>query len=171
MSCLRASASLMLCHRKMNGMKAQGMLGFRVISTLAAMIIILAAFASMAEEQPPVSAPQEQPSSIPVLSARLTNDTLALSWPKSATNWMLSTQSIDARGWSPVTATQYGTNATDIYVTTPLPAKTTFYRLIKVPPGFRNRALQPAQLPALPPLPKPGAKPPRPPGTPPPPHP
>lgn len=168
MSCLRTGNCLMLWPPKMNGMKASRMLGLRVFSMVIGMA--LAVFVGRAEEQSPASAPQDKLLSIPVLSAKLTNDTLALSWPASATNWMLSTQAVGARGWSLVTATQYSTNATDVYMTTSLPVKTTFYRLVKVPASFRNRNFQPAQALALPtlPKPKPGARPPKPPATPPP---
>ncbi len=158
MSCLRTAASLMLWPPKMNGIKAQGTVGVLAVLVLPAMVLILIAFSGMAEEPTPVPASPQRTEPIPVLSATITNDTLTLSWPKSATNWMLSTQAVNVRGWNLGMATLYKTNEVETYLTTALPARTTFYRLIKTPPGFRQRVLQPAQSPALPPLPKPVAR-------------
>jgi hypothetical protein len=157
MSCLRTAASLMLWPPKMNGIKAQGTVGVLAVFILPAMVLILVAFAGMAEEPTPVPAPPQKTEPIPVLSVAITNDTLTLSWPKSATNWMLSTQAVNDRRWNFAMATLYKTNETEIYLATALPVKTTFYRLIKTPPGFRNRVGKPPQPPPLPPLPAAGA--------------
>lgn len=129
------------------------------------MVLGLIAVGSFAEEQTP--AVQEQASSIPALTFKYSKDTLTISWPKSATDWMLSTQSIDAKGWSFVPAAQYGTNAAAMYLKTALPAKTMFFRLVKIPSGIRNKIGLQTQLPALPPMPKPGPRRVRPTGAPP----
>ncbi len=149
-------ADLMLCSPKINGMKAKGIFVFLKISALAITVLGLIAVASFAGEQKPAA--KDQASSIPALKVKYNKDTLTISWSKSATNWMLSTQSIDAKRWSFVSPISYKTNAQDFYMTMPLPDKTKYCRLIKVPPGFRNRTFQPAQPPGLPPLPKPGTR-------------
>lgn len=136
-------------------MKAQGIFVSIKVSALAIMVLSAISIASFAGEQTPAA--QEKPSSIPALTVKYTTKTLTLSWSDSAANWMLSTQSIDAKGWSFVSATLYKTNTTDINFTMPLPDKTKYCRLIKVAPSFRNRTFQPAQPPPMPPSLTPGA--------------
>lgn len=118
-----------IAHQKMYHMKADGMYlkGFLFLLSM----LVLCSITSNAAD--PSS------SSAPTLSATFTNDNLTLTWPKSAINWLLATQTVDGKHWTYVPASQYGTNATNIYLTVRLPVEKTFYRLVEVPPGIRNR--------------------------------
>jgi hypothetical protein len=139
----------------MNRMKAPGVFGFSKVCLLLFLTSLVNTIGDrgLAEEA----------RQVPALSFNIKKDSLTVSWPKSATNWLLSTQAVDARGWTYVPATQYGTNKSNIFVTTPVPAKETFYRLVKVSAAMRNHLGNTPQPPPppIPPSPHPGGHPPR----------
>jgi len=69
----------------------------------------------------------------PWLSVTRSNATVIVSWPKPATGWNLEYTTVLTGGtnvWTQIPP-PYQTNATDCYVTEPLPAGNKFYRLKK----------------------------------------
>ena len=138
-------------------MKAQGT--YLVAVSLVIFALAFAAITGVAGEPPSSTATASSP--VPALTAAYTNGSLTLAWPKSAVNWLLSTQAVNGKIWTFVPASQYGTNATDIYLTITTPAEKTLYRLVKVSPAARNWLGHAARLPPppLPPMPtKPGTR-------------
>lgn len=70
----------------------------------------------------------------PRLSVGQSNGVVAVSWTNSAAAWILETAAAltgPAASWSPVSTTQYQTNATSVFVPLPLQTVPTFYRLRK----------------------------------------
>jgi hypothetical protein len=70
----------------------------------------------------------------PLLRITQTNGVVTISWPNSATGWVLdmsATLSGNPPPWGQVPSAQYQTNATDAFITVNPPTGNAFYRLRK----------------------------------------
>jgi hypothetical protein len=68
----------------------------------------------------------------PMLTAARSNAVTIVSWPLSASGWVLETTPAlpgDSLAWSTVAATEYQTNATSVFIVTSNLTSNAFYRL------------------------------------------